>query len=146
MDRTLREQRSKHSHPQPSTISISIVSQDLCFAIPSIKEPAPGIKKDAPLPPAVHRVGSIVAIPVKDTPLRLIMDCAGRTTERRRRSVCRSRDRRIPQFHRSVSASALLGTALSIVKTPSSTTLRSLGQGIVGSFVESSAAASCALR
>jgi hypothetical protein len=39
------------------------------------------------------------------------------------------------------SASAPLGTALLIVKTPSSTTLRSLGQGIVGSFVESSAAA-----
>src|SRR5215831_1659171 len=44
------------------------------------------------------------------------------------------------------STSALLGTALSIVNTPSSTTLRSFGQGIVGSFVESSAPASCALK
>src|SRR6516225_6671793 len=44
------------------------------------------------------------------------------------------------------STSALLGTALSIVNTPSSTTLRSFGQGVVGSFVESSTPASCALR
>jgi hypothetical protein len=35
---------------------------------------------------------------------------------------------------------------LSMVKTPSSTSLRLFGQGIVGSFVESPAVASCALR
>src|SRR5262252_9375117 len=44
------------------------------------------------------------------------------------------------------SAAALLGTTLSIVKTPRSATFRSFGQGFVGSFVGSPAAASCALR
>ena len=44
------------------------------------------------------------------------------------------------------SASALLAAVLSIVRTPRSTTFLSLGQGFVGSFVESPATASCALR
>src|SRR5262249_29258155 len=44
------------------------------------------------------------------------------------------------------SASALSGTTLSTVKTPSSATLRSSGQATDGSLVESPAAASCAFR
>src|SRR5215467_13340477 len=44
------------------------------------------------------------------------------------------------------SASALSGTTLSTVKTPSSATLRSSGQAADGSLVESPAAASCAFR
>src|SRR5262245_64606954 len=44
------------------------------------------------------------------------------------------------------SASALSGTTLSTVKTPSSATLRSSGQATDGSLVESPAATSCAFR
>src|SRR5262249_7258644 len=44
------------------------------------------------------------------------------------------------------SASALSGTTLSTVKTPSSATLRSSGQATEGSLVDSPAAASCAFR
>jgi hypothetical protein len=99
------------NHPQ---FQISIDSQGLCFSIPSIARSPPSITKHTPLRRAVHRVGSIVAIPVLADMIfgkvRPIMDCAARTTERRRRSGCRSRDRRIPRSHR---LAGLAGTATS---------------------------------
>jgi hypothetical protein len=92
-------------------------------------------------------------LPPRVLAVRLIIDYAARTTERTRRPGCRSRDHQIARSHRSAGLAGtaissppqrLLGTALSIVKTPSSTTLRSFGQGIVGSFVK--IAGRCKLR
>src|SRR5215470_16940783 len=98
--------------------------------------------------------GQPLAVRLEVSPQKLVHDPA-RARSRTGHGLRRENDRAYAPFRMSIkgssdssipsvswpgrnsnffSASALLGTALSIVKTPSSTTLRSLGQGLVGSF------------